>query len=133
MEHVLLKFGLCLMILIDDGNEFRCDFETYYCSKQPQGDWGGTAPQVIELRSENISRGTRDVGTIYGTVYAWNASPLGMTNIMRSVPAIGRTLRFPLDINLTDMISLIDNPTDSVATYLRYLQHDVSFSQQLLT
>ena len=27
MEYVLLKFGLCIMVVIDDGNEFRGVFE----------------------------------------------------------------------------------------------------------
>jgi len=28
--------------------------------------------------------------------YAWNISPIDGTNILRSIPAIGRELRFPL-------------------------------------
>ena len=27
MEHVLLKFGICVMVVCDDGNEFRGTFE----------------------------------------------------------------------------------------------------------
>lgn len=27
MEHVLLKFGLCLMVVCDDGNDYRGTFE----------------------------------------------------------------------------------------------------------
>ena len=27
MENVLLKFGLCLMVVLDDGNELRSIFE----------------------------------------------------------------------------------------------------------
>ena len=27
MEHILLKFGLCIMVVCDDGNEFRGTFE----------------------------------------------------------------------------------------------------------
>ena len=32
MEHVLLKFGICMMVVIDDGNEFRGTFEIL-CNK----------------------------------------------------------------------------------------------------
>jgi len=66
------------------------------------------------------------------TVYAWNASPIDGTDIVRSVPAIGRTLRFPLDIDLAAMPDLIDNQSESVVAYLRYLQRDVPFARQLL-
>ena len=31
--------------------------------------------------------------------YTWNRSPINGTNILRSVPAIGCELRFPLDID----------------------------------
>ena len=27
MEHILLKFGLCIMVVCDDGNDFRGTFE----------------------------------------------------------------------------------------------------------
>ena len=27
MEHVLLKFGLCIVVVCDDGNDFRGTFE----------------------------------------------------------------------------------------------------------
>ena len=66
------------------------------------------------------------------TAYAWNASPIDGTDIIRSVPAIGRELRYPIDVSLSPVPDIIDNPSESVATYLRYLQRDVPFSRQLL-
>ena len=35
------------------------------------------------------------------SAYAWNAIPVDETNIARSIPAIGRPLKFPMDIVLT--------------------------------
>ena len=49
------------------------------------------------------------------TAYAWNTSPLDDTGIIRSIPAIGHTLRFPFDIDMADMPALINNPSASVA------------------
>ena len=79
-------------------------------------------------------RGTSEYFVEIGmaTAYAWNASPIDGTDIARSVPAIGRELRFPLDISLADIPTPIDNPGESVAAYLRYLQRDVPFSQNTL-
>jgi len=48
------------------------------------------------------------------------------------MPVIGRTLRFPLDIDIIDMPALIDYPSASVVSYLQYLLRDVSFDHQLL-
>ena len=65
-------------------------------------------------------------------VYAWNAIPIDGTDTIRSVPAIGLELRYPLDISLGPTPDVIYNPSESVATYLRYLEHDVPFSRQPL-
>ena len=45
-------------------------------------------------------RGTSDIFVAAGVTagYAWNSSPIDGTDILRSVPAIGRELHFPLDI-----------------------------------
>ena len=66
------------------------------------------------------------------TAYDWNANLLDGTDIIRSVLAIGHTLRFPLNINLVDMLTLIDNLSASVASYLRCLQRDVPFPNSCL-
>jgi len=43
------------------------------------------------------------------TSYAWNPSLVEGADIIRSMPAIGRELRFPLDINLTETPVVIDS------------------------
>ena len=53
------------------------------------------------------------------TVYAWNSIPLDGTDIIRNVPVIDRTLRFPLVINLADIPALVDNSSVRVVSYLR--------------
>ena len=67
------------------------------------------------------------------TAYAWNASCIDGTDIPRSIPAIGRELRFPLDIAFENTPPVIDNPSESVAAYLRYLGRDVPFARELST
>ena len=65
-------------------------------------------------------------------MYIWNASSIDGTAIIWSVLAIGHTICFSLDVHLAAIPDLIDNPSESVTSHLRYLQHYVTFSQQLL-
>ena len=64
--------------------------------------------------------------------YAWNTSHIDDTDIMQSVPAIGWELKFPLDIDLVELPSVIDNASDSVSSYLRYINNDVEFLRVIL-
>ena len=43
------------------------------------------------------------------TRYAWNSAPIDGTDILRSIPAIGRELKFQLDINVNEMPKLVQN------------------------
>ena len=64
--------------------------------------------------------------------YAWNTSHIDDTDIVQSVPAIGWELKFPLDIDLVELPSVIDNTSDSVSSYLRYIKNDVEFLRVIL-
>ena len=135
MEHVLLKFELCLMVVIDDSNEFRGTFESicnalyvrfHIVSKRSHKAVGMERFNKCLNHSQRISTEARDTSEPFvevgmATAYAWNASLIDGTDIVRSVPDIGHTLRVPLDANLSDMSDLIDNPSRSVASYLLYL------------
>ena len=65
-------------------------------------------------------------------LYAWNASPIDETDIIRSVPAIGCKLKYPMDIDIAEISQVIDMASQSVVGYLRHIQHDVEFSRQLV-
>ena len=66
-------------------------------------------------------RGTNDIFVAAGAAagYAWNSSHIDGTNILLSVPAIGRELRFPLDVDISDLPALVSNNADSAVSYLR--------------
>ena len=53
-------------------------------------------------------RGTSECFVECGMIlaYAWNASPIDGIDIIKSVPAIGRELKFPLDIKSSCQLSL---------------------------
>ena len=134
------------MVVIDDGNDFWGIFESMYnslCIKfHIVSKWNHKPVDVERFHkflnhSQRISTeacGTSEPFVEVGipTEYAWNASPIDGTDIIWSMPAIGSTICFPLDVNLAAMLDLIDNPSESVAYYICYRQRDVPFSQQLL-
>ena len=48
---------------------------------------------------------------------AWNSFPIDGIDIIRSIPIIGQKLRFPLDISLSALPSLVSNNAKSVISY----------------
>ena len=65
-------------------------------------------------------------------LYDRNTRPIDGTDIICSVPAIEQELRFLSDTSLASILSIIDNHSDSVSQYLRFLQQDIPFACKLL-
>ena len=115
MQYVLLKFGICHPLILDDGSPFK-DVFTSMC-KSLNINYDVLAKRnhksllvekfhryiIMAITIEADDRGTNDifVAAVVATGYAQNSSPIDGTNILHSVPAIGRELRFPLDIDLS--------------------------------
>ena len=64
--------------------------------------------------------------------YAWNSVPLDGTDILCSIPAIGRELKFSLDINLNAMPKLVQNNANTALEYLKLTDSSRSFSSSIL-
>ena len=64
--------------------------------------------------------------------YVWNSSPIDGTNILRSIPTIGRELRFPLDIDLSALPPIVSNNTESVVSYLHLIDSNRYFVSIIL-
>ena len=147
MEGVLLKVGLCVMVVVDEGREFCALFQDmckllnikcHVVAKRNHKAVGVERYHRFLNHSQRIcseERGTPASFVECGltTAYAWNASPIDGTDILRSVPAIGRELRFPLDIHESEMPSPITDVTRSVVDYIQYLGRDVSYARGLLS
>ena len=117
IEHVLLKFGLCLMVVIDDRNEFHgvlesmcnvLDIKFHIVAKFNHKVVGVELFHKFLNHAKKVSTEARgssepNVEVAMETPHAWNAIPLDGTDIIRSVTAIGRTLRFSLDIDLVNI------------------------------
>ena len=64
--------------------------------------------------------------------YVWNSAPIDGINIIRSIPAIGRELRFPIDIYLNDLPEMTRNNGQSVLYYLKFTDSPRHFSSAIL-
>jgi hypothetical protein len=76
-------------------------------------------------------RGTNKVfvEAVHCSAYAWKASPIDGTDIIRSVTAVGREFKFPFDLTLpTESPTLADDSVSPVHEFLRLAR----FSAEIL-
>ena len=88
--------------------------------------------KAITIAAKN--RETNDIFVATGVAagYAWNSSPIDGTDILRSVSAIGRELRFPLDVDISTLPELVTNNADSVIYYLHLTDTNRHFVTAIL-
>ena len=79
-------------------------------------------------------RGTRAVyiQNAKTSQYAWNSAPIDNTDICRSVAAIGRTFRFPLDVELSPTPLLNNECNSTLFNYMWDVSTDSTFSLSIL-
>ena len=56
--------------------------------------------------------------------YAWNSAPIDDTDISRSMAAVGRDFKFPMDVELSAMPTINDNKNSALYKYLRDVSND---------
>ena len=146
MQYVLLKLGVCHLVILDDGSPFKGLFLTIckplnvnYDILAKRDHKSLLVKKIHRLLNKAITiaaedRGTNDIFVAASVVvgYAWNSSPIAGTGILRSVPAIGRELRFPLDIDSSALLSLVSNNAEYVASYLRLTDSNRHFATTIL-
>jgi len=79
-------------------------------------------------------RGTNDifVPVCITVCYTWNSAPIDGIDIIRLIPAIGRELRFLIDINLNTFPEMIRNNGQAVLYYLKCIDSSRHFSSVIL-
>ena len=79
-------------------------------------------------------RGTNDIFVLDGIAagYAWNSAPIDGTDILRSIPAIGRELHFPIDINLSTLPKFAHYSGQAALDYLKLTDSSCHFSSSIL-
>ena len=144
-QHVLMKFGLCHLVVIDDGTPFKGAFvatcttlDLNYDILTKRNHKGLTAKHFRRFLNKAVTiamedRQSNDVFVPAGIAagYAWNGVPKYGTNILRSTVAIGREFRFPIDINLSALPQLTQYNAQSTIDYLRLTDSNRRFSSSI--
>lgn len=141
MHHILLKFGLCYLIILDDGISFKGAFiamcEALHSNhgifaKRNHKSITAEHSQRFLYKSVAIAaeeRGTNDsfVPASVPSGYAWNSAPIDGTDILCSIPAICRGLQFLLYVNLNTFPKLMQNNGQAALNYLKLTDYSRHF------
>ena len=146
MQDVLLKFGLCLLVVIDDGTPFKSAFTAAcivlkipfeYVAKRNHKSL--LIEKMHRFLNKVVTIAASDRSTLYCFVeagiaagYAWNSVPIDSTDIIRSIPAISCELRFPLDLRMASLPKLTEFQANSVIEYLRLTDKYRIFAMKVL-
>jgi len=148
MKDMLLKVGLCGMVVVDADSKFCAAFEDM-CSALglrfhaiARGNHQALSVErffrvlnksvTIAAADRNIAPRHVFVQAAGCTAYAWNSSPIDGTDILRCVAALGREFKFPLDIELMAAPTMVHGDTAHVHNYLRLAQSQSTFSTEIL-
>lgn len=137
MRNVALKFGMCAAICVDDDNKFRGLFEAAANALKirfialAKGNHQGMRSErfhrflnkVARLTTNNRDSSSATKPSVNIAAYAWNSAPIDGTDVVRSLPAVGRIFCFPLDI----AVNKIPEPTsDCAAATVAFLNASAS-------
>ena len=138
MQHVLLKFDICHLVISDDGSPFKGVFSAMCKALSINYD-------ILAKRNHKIllvekfyqffnkaitiaaeDRRTNDVFVAADVAagYVWNRPTIDGTDILRSVPAIGR--------DISALPALVSNNDDSVVSYLHLTDSNRPFATTIL-
>ena len=146
MSEVVLTFGMCSVVAIDDGSTFKSVF-ILMCTTLKINFWclsrGNHRGNSVERYHRFLNKIQAIAGTGRGThsvnlqnaktsQYAWNGAPIDNTDITRSKTAIGREFRFPLDVELSPSPTLNNVHNSALFSYLRNVSTDSDFAVSVL-
>ena len=146
MQHVLLKYDVCYLVVIDNNTPFKGSFDAMCQALNLNFDVlakrnhkGLSVENFHRFLNKSVTiaaedRGTNDifVPASITAAYALSSAPIDGTGIIRSVPAIGRALNFPLDINLNAVSKLIQNNVHTTLDYLNFTNSRRHFASSVL-
>ena len=146
MQHVLMKIGICHLVVLDTGipckGAFIIMFYTLslnYDVLAKRNHKGVSVEHFHRFLKKSVTiavedRGTNDifVPACIAAGYAWNSAPIDGTDIIRSIPAIGREPRFPIDINFSALPKLAHNSSQSALDLSKLIDYSHHFSSSIL-
>jgi hypothetical protein len=146
MKHFLLKIGLCGLVVVDAASSFLSVFESM-CSilgikfhAAARGNHKAVSVErffrflnkLLTIHSNDRATNQVFIETSECAAYAWNSSAIDGTDIIRSVAAVGREFKFPLDINLGSTPIPVDSDVFAVHSFLRLAQTNSQFAIETL-
>ena len=149
MKHVLLRIGFCLLIAPDAGTHFMSHFvdmcKTLKVACDPALKSNHQSASIerffrflnkaVKIAIQQRSGDTKiSSESAHCATCAWNASAIDGTDIIRSVPAIGRPFRFPIDCELSELppITTDDTRVRNLHEFLRLGQTQSAFATEIL-
>ena len=146
MQYVLMKFGLCRLVVLDDGTPFKgaligmCQaLNLNYDILAKRKHKGLSVEHFRRFLNKSMTiaaeeRGTTNIFVPAGIAvgYAWNSAPIDGTDMLLSIPAIGHELNVSLYINLNTMPNLVQNNANAALEYLKVTNSSRSFSSFIL-
>jgi len=146
MQDVLLKVGFCATVVVDDGNSFKdsfkamCDILNIRYHPLSKGNHQALSVECFHHylnKALTIARNDRHnssdfVPAACAATYTWNSSPIDGTDIIRSIPAIGREFKFPFDFHYTDTPQFTQDKVTAIHNYLYNTASNTAFTQAIL-
>ena len=108
----MLRFGMCAVVVLDDGSPFKgvfkemCDILHIKYWVLGRSNHKGLSVERFHRfvnkveRIAGTDRGTHNgfIRTAITAQFAWNSAPIDGTDAVRSLAAVGREFRYPLDV-----------------------------------
>ena len=146
MEQVVFSFGMIVVVVVDTDNKFLQLFKEM-CLKLDlifwplaRGSYKGKSVEKYHRFLNKIQiivgadRDTRDsfAENFKTSQYVWNSAPIDDTGIPRSLAAVGRRFKFPIDVKLSSDPTLNDEDQSTLYTDLRNVSIDSKFATSVL-
>ena len=145
-EHVLMKFGLCHLVVIDDGTLFKGSFvamckaldlnQDIFANRNYKWLTVGNFHRFLN-KEATIVMTDRQSNNVFvlaqiAVECAWNSARIDGTVILRSTVTIGREFRFPIDIDLLALSQLNQNNAQSTIDQMKLSDSNRHFSSPIL-
>ena len=146
MVDILLTFGMCSVVTIDEGSTFKGVF-IVMCIKLKTNYWcmerRNHRSNLVERYHRYLNKTQAIAGNDQCTniviiqnakasQYAWNSVPIDNTDITGSMAAVGKEFRFPLDVELSSTSVLNNVHNSALFQYLRNIWSDSVFTTSVL-
>ena len=145
-REVIMTFGMVAVLVVDADSKFLKDFEIMcqilriHLWPLSRGNHKGNSVERFHRflnKTQTIRGNDRGTHQIFfenakTTQFAWNSAHIDNTDITRSMAAIGREFKFPLDIECSALPVLNDSANSALFSYLRSVSTDSVFATGIL-